>query len=90
MAALADLHRAVQATLALKRLGRAEESFAAFRNAITSQPENPETHLELGIALAEAGRVKEAIEHLENAVKVARPDDPRPKAALEMWKPKIK
>ena len=60
----------------------------AFRDAVTGQPESAELHRELGEELAEAGRLGEGLVHLEDAVKLAPPGDPRYRAELEKWKGK--
>lgn len=73
---------------ALKRLKLTEESIQAFRDAVTGQPESADLHRELGEELAESGRVAEGIGHLEDAVKLSPPDDPRARAALDKWKGK--
>jgi len=73
---------------ALKELGRTEEALRALREAVVCQPELSDNHLALGEALAEAGQLREALEHLENAVRLAGPNDPRPKQALEKWRGK--
>jgi len=76
--------------LALKHLGRKEESLKALREAVLLAPELAETHLALGEALAEAGQVDEGLVHLENAVRHAKPEDPRPQEALTKWRAKAK
>ena len=50
----------------------------ALRQALLCQPEYADMHLALGEALAEAGQTAEALAHLEDAARLARPDDPRP------------
>jgi tetratricopeptide (TPR) repeat protein len=73
---------------ALKRLKLRDESLQAFRDAVIVQPESAELQRELGEELAEAGRVAEGLVHLEDAVKLGPPGDPRYRAALEKWKGK--
>ncbi len=72
---------------ALKGVGRTDEAIAALRQALLCQPEQADMHLALGEALAEAGRGAEALTHLEDAARLARPDDPRPRRALDRWRP---
>jgi tetratricopeptide (TPR) repeat protein len=71
---------------ALGYLGRTDEALKALREALLLQPEVVDTHLFLGEALAEAGQLPEALEHLENAVQLAKPDDSRPRQALDRWR----
>ncbi len=71
--------------LSLKRLEKRDEAIAALRLAVQCAPELPDPHLHLGEALAEAGQVAEARTHLKHAFELARPDDPRPRAALERY-----
>jgi tetratricopeptide (TPR) repeat protein len=73
---------------ALKHLDRNDESLRALREAVVCRPEFAEMHMHLGEALAEAGQLTEALKHLENAVKLARPDDPLPLKALKKWQAK--
>lgn len=74
--------------LALKYLGRTDEALAALRQAVLIYPEFSTTQLALGEALAEAGRLDEGLEHLRYAVQFARPNDPKPAAALQKWQAK--
>jgi tetratricopeptide (TPR) repeat protein len=71
---------------ALKYLGRTEEAVRALRQALLYQPESAEVHLALGELLAEGGHVEEGLVHLENAVRVAGPDNARPREALDAWR----
>jgi tetratricopeptide (TPR) repeat protein len=71
---------------ALKGLGRTDEALAALRQAVLCQPEYADMHLALGEALAEAGQVREGLVHLEDAARLAKPDDPRPRQALDKWR----
>jgi tetratricopeptide (TPR) repeat protein len=71
---------------ALARLGRTKEALASLRLAAQSRPEFADVHLYLGLALAEADNIPEALPHLEDAVRLARPDDPRPRQALDKWR----
>lgn len=72
-----------QAGLALNCLERASEAIAAFRRAVAARPELPDPHLWLGKALAAEGKKDEALTHLRHAVRLASPDDARPRQALE-------
>jgi tetratricopeptide (TPR) repeat protein len=69
--------------LRLGRLGEAEESA---RGAIRCRPEEWEPYLALADVLAASGRKAEAVTVAEQAVKLAHPNDPRPKQALEALK----
>jgi tetratricopeptide (TPR) repeat protein len=73
---------------ALKGLGRTDDALAALRRALLCRPDLAEAHLELGEALAEAGQIREGLTHIEDAVRLAGPDDPRPRQALEKWRAK--
>jgi tetratricopeptide (TPR) repeat protein len=75
---------------ALRRLGQTEECLRALRQAVLCRPEFAEAYVELGEALAEAGQLREALEHLEDAVRLAGPDDPRPRKVLQQWRAKVK
>lgn len=75
---------------ALARLGRTEEALAALRQAVLCRPEFADTHLYLGEALAQAGQLREAMPHLEDAVRLARPGDMRPRQALAAWRERAK
>jgi tetratricopeptide (TPR) repeat protein len=68
---------------ALLRLGRLPEAEAAARAGIGCRPEEYKGYLALADVLAAAGRKDEAISAAEQAVKVAHPNDPHPKQALE-------
>lgn len=61
------------------------ESIAAFREAVTCQPEAAAMHRELGEALAESGDVRAGVASLETAAMLA-PDDDAVRAALAKWK----
>ena len=69
--------------LSLKQLGQAQEALAALRQAVACGPEAVDPHLHLGKALAEMGQTAEARKHLENALRVASPTDPRPQQELD-------
>jgi tetratricopeptide (TPR) repeat protein len=73
---------------ALLRLGRLKEAEEAARAGVGCRPEEWEGHLILADVLAAAGRKAEAIAAAEQAVKVAHPNEPRPKQALEALKKK--
>lgn len=85
---LADAH--LTRGQALKHLGRTDEAIAAFRQAASVGAEYAEVHQALGEALAETGHLREGLEYLENAVRLARPNNPNPRAALEKWQAKSK
>jgi tetratricopeptide (TPR) repeat protein len=69
--------------LCLQRLGQPRDALDELTQAVACAPEVSEPSLHLGEALAAVGRTEEARTHLENALRLARPDDPRPRAALE-------
>ncbi len=71
---------------ALLRLGRLPEAEEAARAGVGCRPEEWEGYLVLADVLAATGRKAEAITAAEQAVKLAHPDDPRPKQALEALK----
>jgi tetratricopeptide (TPR) repeat protein len=70
-------------------LGLSDQSIKALREALLSQPESAEIHESLGVALANSGQLKEALTHLENAVRLASPNDPHPREVLEKWRAKV-
>ncbi len=69
--------------LALKNQGRRAEAIAVLRDAVQYSPDSPDLYFHLGEALAEDGQTTEARVQLQRAVQFAKPDDPRPRAALE-------
>jgi tetratricopeptide (TPR) repeat protein len=71
---------------ALLRLGRLKEAEEAARAGVGCRPEEWEGYLILADVLAAAGRKAEAITAAEQAVKLAHPNEPRPKQALEKLK----
>jgi tetratricopeptide (TPR) repeat protein len=71
---------------ALLRLGRLKEAEEAARAGVGCRPEEWEGYLILSDVLAAAGRKDDAIKAAEQAVKLAHPDEPRPKQALEALK----
>jgi tetratricopeptide (TPR) repeat protein len=71
---------------ALRRLGRLPEAEKAARAGVVCRPEEWEGYLELSNVLAASGRKADAITAAEQAVKLAHPDEPRPKQALEALK----
>jgi tetratricopeptide (TPR) repeat protein len=85
---LADAH--LMRGRALKQLGRTDDALEAFREAVRCQPETAEMHQCLGETLAESGQLSEGLQCLETAARLARPEDPRPKAALAKWRAKAK
>ena len=72
-----------QQSKALLRLGRLPEAEAAARAVVGCRPEEWEGYLGLADVLAAAGRKADAITAAEQAVKLAHPNNPRPKQALE-------
>ena len=68
---------------ALLRLNRLPEAEKAARAGVGCRPEEWEGYLMLVDVLVAAGRKPEAIAAAEQAVKLAHPDEPRPKQALE-------
>jgi tetratricopeptide (TPR) repeat protein len=75
----AYLHRAK----VLRRLGRLQEAEEAARGAVGCRPQEWEGYLALADVLAAAGRKAEAITAAEQAVRLAHPNEPRPRHALE-------
>lgn len=71
---------------ALLRLGRLPEAEASARAGVGARPEEWEGYLVLSDVLAAAGRKAEAIAAAEQAVKLAHPNEPSPKQALEALK----
>jgi tetratricopeptide (TPR) repeat protein len=71
---------------ALLRLGNLPEAEAVARAGIECRPEEWEGYLVLADVLAAAGRKPEAIRLTEQAVKLAHPNEPRPREALEALK----
>jgi Flp pilus assembly protein TadD len=67
----------------LGRLGQRAEALAELREAVKCRPDIADPYLYLGQVLAEDGKPEEARGYLEQAVRLAGPDDPRPRAALE-------
>ncbi len=75
---------------ALAALGRIDAALVSLRQAVLCRPEFADTHLYLGETLASAGQYTAALPHLEDAARLARPDDQRPRQALEKWRAKAK
>ena len=73
---------------ALLRLGRLAEAEAAARSGVNCRPEEWEGYMALADVLVAAGRKAEAITATETAVKLAHPNEPRPRQALESLKKK--
>jgi tetratricopeptide (TPR) repeat protein len=71
---------------ALLRLGRLPEAEEAAQAGVHCRPEEWEGYLVLADVLAATGRKADAITAAEQAVKLAHPDEPRPKQALEALK----
>src|SRR5262249_46856483 len=71
---------------ALLRLGRLKEAEGSARAGVNCRPEEWEGYLVLADVLAATGRKAEAVTAAEQAVKLAHPNEPRPKQALEALK----
>ena len=71
---------------ALLRLGRLPEAEAAARAGVGCRPEEWEGYLVLADVLAATGRKADAVAAAEQAVKLAHPNEPRAKKALEALK----
>ncbi|MCI0741800.1 MAG: tetratricopeptide repeat protein [Gemmataceae bacterium] len=71
---------------ALLRLGRLPEAEKSARAGVTCRPEEWEVHLMLADVLAASGRKAEAVTAAEQAVKLAPPNEPRARRALEALK----
>jgi tetratricopeptide (TPR) repeat protein len=71
---------------ALLRLGRLKEAEQAARSGVNCRPEEWEGYLILADVLSAAGRKAEAVTAAEQAVKLAHPNEPRPKQALAALK----
>jgi tetratricopeptide (TPR) repeat protein len=69
--------------MAEKSLGKRDLALASLQKAVRCGPELSDPHLYLGEMLSEDGHTDEARRQLEQAVQLAAPDDPRPRAALE-------
>jgi Flp pilus assembly protein TadD len=70
----------------LLRLGRLPEAEKSARAGVAARPEEWEVHLMLADVLAATGRKAEAVTAAEQAVKLAPPNEPRAKQALEALK----
>jgi tetratricopeptide (TPR) repeat protein len=57
----------------------------SFREAKALLPNSTSIIINLGETLAEQGQFREAQTHLEDAIRIAGSDDPRPRAVLEKW-----
>ena len=68
---LADGHR--RAGILLVKLGKIDEAFANFTEALRLNPSDHVAHFELGIILTQKKRLAEAIAHYEDAVRI-KPD----------------
>jgi len=60
----------------LLRYRRVAEAIARYQASLEVRPDDPETHYNLGVALAARQRVDEAIGQYRKAISLA-PDDPR-------------
>jgi Flp pilus assembly protein TadD len=63
-------------------LGWRDPAIAEYRRAVAIAPAYADAHSNLGVALAESGRLGEALPHLEQAA-TAAPDDPSHRRNLE-------
>ena len=72
--------------LCRERLGQEEKALASLRRAVECGSDEVETLLRLGEFLAGHKKEAEARPYLERAVRLAGPNDPRPRAALEKLK----
>jgi tetratricopeptide (TPR) repeat protein len=68
---------------ALARLDRLDDAQRAIRAFLDRRPEEWEGYIVLGNVLEAAGKKGDAIAALEQAVKLANPNEPRPRQALE-------
>jgi tetratricopeptide (TPR) repeat protein len=80
--ALGHIYRAK----ALLRLGKLPQAEEAARAGVSSRPEEWQGYLVLSDVLAASGRKAEAVAAAEQAVKLAHPNETRPKKALEALK----
>src|SRR5262249_39955658 len=71
---------------ALLRLGWLPGAQKAARAGVVCRPEEWQGYLVLADVLAASGRKAEAVTAAEQAVKLAHPNEPRPKKALEALK----
>jgi tetratricopeptide (TPR) repeat protein len=71
---------------ALLRLGRLPEALEAARAGVGCRPEEWEGYLVLADVLAATGRKADAVAAAEQAVKLAHPNEPRPKQSLQALK----
>jgi len=67
----------------LLEVGESAEAVLALRQAVACRPEILDTHLYLAEALSACGNRTEAIREAQNAEKLARPEDPRPRQLLK-------
>jgi tetratricopeptide (TPR) repeat protein len=67
----------------LERLGQRREALGELERAVKCGPENPDAWLHLGELTASAGRLAEARRYLEEAARLAGPDDLRAETALK-------
>jgi tetratricopeptide (TPR) repeat protein len=54
----------------LARLGKMEEAIGYYEKALKIDRDNAVTHNNLGLALTDAGRDREAMEHFQEALKI--------------------
>lgn len=69
--------------LSLNQLDQRAQAIVELETALRCRPEFVDFHLHLGELLADAGRQDDARKHLENALKLAPPQDSRPRQALD-------
>jgi tetratricopeptide (TPR) repeat protein len=69
--------------LALRAIDQRDEGLLALRRAVACGPDLVETQLALGEALVEEKAIEEARKHLEQAARLAGPEEKRPRRALE-------
>jgi Flp pilus assembly protein TadD len=60
---------------ALDARGQRAEAMAQYQAALDANPASADAHLHVGVALAEAGRLAEAVGHLETAARLAPGDE---------------
>jgi tetratricopeptide (TPR) repeat protein len=79
----------LRAGLALKYLGRLSEAIDEYRAALQAKPEYALIHQEMGEVLLQMNKPTEAIPFLEEAIRLAPPNDSRAKRLLEEAKSKL-
>jgi len=79
----------LHAGLALKYLGKLSEAADEYPAALQAKPEFAVIHLEMGEVLLEMNKPTEAIPFIEEAIRLAPPNDNRAKRLLEKAKNKL-